>query len=163
MCQCTCVWELAREDFLTEQEKSTTQHQLFDYNHTFVITCIHVMLSCPNLHLSHTLTVRDGQLRVDDQITHINGRPLKDLPHSEGVKLLQSSRGMVELVVMRDVSPAYPAPPLTSTSSLHHKLSPDPPNVVHSLSAHPSFSDKVCHLHSCICTVHVWGKGREQK
>ena len=70
---------------------------------------------------------RDGQLRVDDQITHINGRALKEMSHNEGVKLLQSARGMVELVVMRDSTHSH-APPLTNTSSLHHhKLSPDPP------------------------------------
>ena len=68
-------------------------------------------------------------MRVDDQITHINGHALKEIPHNEGVKLLQSARGMVELIVMRDSTHSH-APPLTSTSSLHHhKLSPDPPTT----------------------------------
>lgn len=95
---------------------------------------------------------RDGQLRVDDQITHINGHALKDLPHNEGVKLLQSTRGIVELVIMRDISHAYPpppAPPLTSTSSLHHKLSPDPSSVGRSTSHPLNFTDKVY----CISTL----------
>ena len=93
---------------------------------------INFQLTCkftPLLRMCKFVNSRDGQLRVDDQITHINGHALKEMSHNEGVKLLQSARGMVELIVMRDSSHSH-APPVTNTSSLHHrKMSPDPPST----------------------------------
>lgn len=99
-----------------------------DHNYIILLS-IGLINTCTPLFLKF-LYFRDGQLRVDDQITHINSHALKEISHNEGVKLLQSARGMVELVVMRDSTHSH-APPITSTSSsLHHrKMSPDPPTA----------------------------------
>ena len=61
---------------------------------------------------------RDGRLKRNDQIVSINGHSLERVPHNDAVKLLQSVRGTVELVIARDqhASLAPPSPPSLSPS-----------------------------------------------
>ena len=69
---------------------------------------------------------RDGRLRRNDQIIYINGRSLEGQPHSEAVKLLQSTRGIVELVISRDSSHTSAASPLTSGGRVPKWVTPPP-------------------------------------
>ncbi|KAK3592866.1 hypothetical protein CHS0354_004087 [Potamilus streckersoni] len=47
---------------------------------------------------------RDGRLREKDQILVIDGQPL-DISHQEAIRILQSARGLVELIVARGLIP----------------------------------------------------------
>ncbi|KAJ8305992.1 hypothetical protein KUTeg_016537 [Tegillarca granosa] len=46
------------------------------------------------------IAARDGRLREKDQILAIDGQPL-DISHQEAIRILQSARGLVELIVAR--------------------------------------------------------------
>lgn len=94
--------------------------------HHYVMQCV-----TANIHILH----RDGRLRRNDQISHINGHSLSTLPHSDAVSLLQSSRGPVELVVIRE-HPSQATPP--SPPSLRHPppMSPSRRHTSQSPAAH---------------------------
>ena len=87
---------------------------------------------------------RDGRLKRNDQIIRINGRSLEGLLHSEAIKILQSTQGIVEIVVLRNLNPDPPAPnpdvPLKGpwdnsyggvdiSSKSPHPPPPSPPNL----------------------------------
>lgn len=52
---------------------------------------------------------RDGRLRERDQILAIDGQPL-DISHQEAIYILQSARGLVELIVARGLPPQDQTP-----------------------------------------------------
>ena len=71
-----------------------------------------------------SLYLRDGRLRRNDQIISINGQSLEGIPHTEAVKMLQAARGVVELVILRDLVPSPPSP---STKHSPQIWQPPPP------------------------------------
>lgn len=54
------------------------------------------------------ISSRSGKLFKGDQIVSINGRPLAGVSHSSAIKMLQKTKGQVELKVIRSSSPAGP-------------------------------------------------------
>lgn len=53
---------------------------------------------------------RDGRLREQDQILAIDGQPL-DISHQEAIRILQSARGLVVLIIARGfLSPQFELP-----------------------------------------------------
>ena len=74
---------------------------------------------------------RDGRLKCNDQIIQINGHSLEGLPHAEAVKFLQSARGKVELVAVRDQqTPPTPSSPFKPHPPTIQGVSPQkPPNA----------------------------------
>ncbi len=75
--------------------------------HFCLIILINIMVCfiikiCFLLFLNTFLILRDGRLRVNDQIIRINGRSLEGLQHNDAIKLLQAEQGAIELVVLRD-------------------------------------------------------------
>ncbi|XP_060069918.1 multiple PDZ domain protein-like, partial [Ylistrum balloti] len=53
------------------------------------------------------IAARDGRLRERDQILAIDGQPI-DISHQEAIRILQSARGLVELIVARGPIPQQP-------------------------------------------------------
>ena len=49
---------------------------------------------------------RDGRLHQDDQILAIDGQPL-DISHQQAIRILQSARGLVELIIARGNLPQF--------------------------------------------------------
>ena len=104
------------------------------YNHTsWMVSHTLPTLACVSscaVDLHH----RDGRLKRSDQIISINGHSLEGVPHVDAVKLLrmQSVRGRVELVVVRDQLSSHPPPsPLTQSPTksphLRQQWQPSPP------------------------------------
>lgn len=57
---------------------------------------------------------RDGRLREQDQILAIDGQPL-DISHQEAIRILQSARGLVVLIIARGYqSPQFEPPQLVN-------------------------------------------------
>eukprot|EP00105_Crassostrea_gigas_P032814 XP_011455964.1 PREDICTED: multiple PDZ domain protein isoform X3 [Crassostrea gigas] len=60
------------------------------------------------------IAARDGRLREQDQILAIDGQPL-DISHQEAIRILQSARGLVVLIIARGYqSPQFEPPQLVN-------------------------------------------------
>ncbi|XP_061191838.1 multiple PDZ domain protein-like isoform X8 [Saccostrea echinata] len=85
------------------------------------------------------IAARDGRLRERDQILAIDGQPL-DISHQEAIRILQSARGLVVLIIAR----GYLAPPF------------DPPQLVNAEPAQSSVPNVQPEVHSDMVLNTEW-------
>lgn len=67
-------------------------------------------VDCVSVYWLLALCYRDGRLRERDQILAIDGQPL-DISHQEAIRILQSARGLVVLIIARGYVPPQFDPP----------------------------------------------------
>jgi hypothetical protein len=77
------------------------------------------------------LCYRDGRLRERDQILAIDGQPL-DISHQEAIRILQSARGLVVLIIARGYVPPQFDPPQLVNAEPAPSLVPNVQSEVHS-------------------------------
>lgn len=84
---------------------------------------------------------RDGRLREQDQILAIDGQPL-DISHQEAIRILQSARGLVVLIIAR----GYQSPQFEPPQLVNEPVQGSAPNVQAEVQSEMVVSITLCFI-----------------